>query len=176
MTNTSGAPVARTGRRLRGALIAFVVVAALVGVGLFIVGRYESSAKAIKAALTELEQRGQSLDAEGCVDATLAWNAECSAMKSLCDASVPRVLLACLGAADRGAWCESLGDRTSDTHFGYAECKARGLKGPKKKMCALAYRTIDGFCKKQPGAPAGDAEPVVGGSAPAPPPRSGTGR
>lgn len=175
MSDTSGAPDARRGPRHRGALIALGAVVALAGVGVFLVHRYEASEVAIAAALNEMKQRGQSLEPEGCVDETLAWNARCTAMKSLCDASVPRVMLACLGAKDRSEYCANLGDRSSDTGFGYAECKARGLQRSAKKMCALTYRAIDGFCKQQPASPAGGAEAAASGDSPAAEPAAGTG-
>lgn len=160
MTNTSEAPKAPVARPpTRTVLIVAAAIVALVGLGLFIVSRYESSQRAIALAVQELGEKGHALDAEGCVDEVLAWNRRCSAMKSLCDASVPRVMEACLAAQDRRAWCAGLGDTTSDTHFGYKECAARGLERSAKKMCALTYRVIDGFCKQQSSA---EAPPATG--------------
>ncbi|GMV42713.1 MAG: hypothetical protein AMXMBFR64_44290 [Myxococcales bacterium] len=157
MTNLDAPKAHAARRRTRAALIVVASMAALVGVGLVIVSRYEASERAVAQGVEELGERGRTLDAEGCVDAVLDWSDRCAGMKSLCDASVPRVMGACLAAQDRRAWCASLGDRTSDTHFGYRECAERGVKGAAKKKCAMTYRAIDSYCKQPSAAGTADA-------------------
>jgi hypothetical protein len=137
----------------RPVVIILVVFAALMAVGVVVIRRYIESERHIKAVLAEMTERGPDLDAEGCVDAVLEWAPRCTAMKTLCDASVPRVMEACLSGRDRDGYCASLGARASDTHFGVPECKARGVTRATKKVCALAYRAIDGFCRQHVGPP-----------------------
>ncbi|MCZ7587010.1 MAG: hypothetical protein M5R36_28715 [Deltaproteobacteria bacterium] len=79
----------------------------------------------------------------------MAWRRTCSAMSTECDASVDRLVRACLGAKDRRAYCRDLGDRSSSTHFGYQECVPYEKDRPLKKACALGFRVIDRFCKDE---------------------------
>lgn len=106
----------------------------------------ERSQGLVDQVLADAAAKGKGLDVEGCVDFAMAWYGGCEAMKSLCDASVGRVVAKCLGAQDRTVACAGLGDRTKDTHFGFHECKARGVDRWNKKACAESYRTIDRHC------------------------------
>lgn len=84
---------------------------------------------------------------EECIDAALAWTAECSGIKSMCDMYVDQVMVLCMESQPRRAYCEALGDRTMTTEFGARECFARGTqRNVDAEACAAAYRFIDGFC------------------------------
>lgn len=106
----------------------------------------ERSQVIVNQVLAEAASKGKVLEVEGCVDFAMAWYGGCEAMKSLCDATMGRVVSECLGAQDRAVACAGLGDTTKDTHFGFQECKARGVDRWNKKACAESYRTIDRHC------------------------------
>ena len=135
-------------RYVKKALLIGGVLAAMVAVSALIVRRFDVSERIVTAALVEMGERLLALDAEGCVDATLDWSLGCEAMRTICEASVQRVMHACLDARDRGTYCESVKEVRQDTHFGVEQCRARGVDRRGKKACALAYGTIDGFCKQ----------------------------
>jgi hypothetical protein len=124
---------------------ALLAIASLLGVLAFY--RYSQSERALVAELTAMAKRAASLDVDGCVSETLAWNKRCEAMKTLCDASVPRMMETCLRGADRSSRCRALGDRVMATQYGVAECKARG-RTRRDKPCALSYRAIASHCDR----------------------------
>jgi hypothetical protein len=107
--------------------------------------RFTRSDRYLQRTLKAIVQRGPSLSPEQCVDEVLVWSRRCQAMKSLCDASVPRMMEGCLWGADRRPFCGRLGDRVMATQFGFAECRARG-RDRRDKTCALAYRTLADHC------------------------------
>lgn len=135
-------PRRSSGPRVVATLLA---ISSLLGVLAFY--RYSQSERALVAALTAMAGRAASLDVEGCVDETLAWNKRCEAMKTLCDASVPRMMETCLRGADRSRRCRELGERVMATQYGVAECKARG-RTRRDKPCALSYRAIASHCER----------------------------
>jgi hypothetical protein len=100
----------------------------------------------MKVALMNAQVMGSTLDVLGCLDHTLSWYAKCDAMKSLCDGSVGRIMTRCLESQPRTQQCLQLGQATQDTHFGFAECKARGVNRWNKKACAESFRSLDRFC------------------------------
>jgi len=104
----------------------------------------------IKAELILASESGRGADPEGCVTHIMEWYGRCAAMKSLCDASVERMMGACLAGRDRSKECIPFVGRGSDASFGFAECKARGVDRLNKKACGNAYRSIDQFCSRQP--------------------------
>lgn len=114
--------------------------------------RYSMVMGYIKRTLEEPEQsfpwEAAVYSPEDCVDWALAWAAECSGIKSMCDMYVDRAMLECLQASDRLFYCERLGQRTETTEFGVPECRTRGVQRDiNKEACAMAYRTIDSYCK-----------------------------
>ena len=131
-------------RGLRLVLGGIVVLSTVLGVMAY--RRYRSSEDYIQASLEPFRQAGRRLDPEGCIDRVLSWHKDCAAMAGLCQAAVARLMGLCLRAQDRGAYCRSLGRSTTDTRFGYQECKRRGVKRHRKKACAGLYRTIDAHC------------------------------
>ncbi len=114
--------------------------------GLYAYYQYNVSEKHLIKTLAEIREKGKSLTYEQCVQEILDWAPHCAAMKSLCDASAPRLMEGCLSARDRAQECASLGDSTRDTHFGFKECKARNLSRSLGKTCGNAYRAMDTHC------------------------------
>ena len=112
--------------------------------------RFTVSERFLTRSFVVLERRGRTLTVEKCVDEVLRWGTRCEAMKSLCDASVPRQLEACLAGSDRSAYCRSIGQRYMATEFGVPECRARGIlhRGREKTNCALSYRAIAAYCAR----------------------------
>jgi hypothetical protein len=127
-------------------LVLTAVFAISVVLGVMAFARYRSSEKYIKAALAEMEVRGKKLPVEGCVDDILVWRTRCEAMAGLCQAAVSRLMGVCFRATDRRAYCQQLKVSTTDTRFGFKECKARGVKRHAKKACGGMYRVIDSHC------------------------------
>lgn len=144
-------------KRSRGLwIVLFVVFGVSTVLGVMAFARYRSSEKYIKSALAEMERRGKKLPVEGCVDEILAWRKRCEAMAGLCQAAVSRLMGVCFRATDRSAYCRGLAVSTTDTRFGFKECKARGVKRHAKKACAGMYRVIDSHChalKSKSGSP-----------------------
>jgi hypothetical protein len=88
------------------------------------------------------------LTPEECVDATLEWARQCTGIKSMCDMYVDRYMALCLESGDRNSFCHAIEGFTGTTEFGVPECRARGvLRNVDKEACAMAYRTVDGFCE-----------------------------
>jgi hypothetical protein len=133
-------------RRHNGVLVVGVLLVLATAIGVLAYWRFTVSEGYLRLDLDQVYADGSRLSVEQCVDETLRWGGHCKAMKSLCDASAPRIMHACLMARDRRATCEELGDSIRDTHFGFKECKARGVTRKNKKTCASAYRAIAGHC------------------------------
>ena len=111
--------------------------------------RYDQSEAHFAAVQREMDEKGKTLDPEGCVDAILEWHASCTANGPLCDHGVPKIMTHCLKAQDRTAMCESLDLRSARAQWVWGKCKDRGTpcKSRKKCPCADAYRAMDSFCR-----------------------------
>lgn len=114
--------------------------------GLYAYYNYNISEKHLIKSLALIREKGKTLSYEQCVQEIIDWAPHCEAMKSLCDASGPRLMEGCLSARDRTQECAILGDSTRDTHFGFKECKARNLPRNLDKACGKAYRAMDSHC------------------------------
>jgi hypothetical protein len=68
-------------------------------------------------------------------------------MKNLCDATVYRMMEACLSAAPRHEYCASVSSQSSSTAFGFDACAEQAKSRDIKKACAAAHRAIDAHCK-----------------------------
>ncbi len=139
--------VERRSSGLQVILILFLLAAVL---GVIAFWRFTRSDRFIQASIARVQSRAAALTPEGCVDWTVDWARTCSAMKALCDGSVPRLVEACLMASDRRAYCASLGDRYRATSFGVAQCRARLRPGNDlgKKTCALSYSAVARYCER----------------------------
>lgn len=128
-------------------VVALLAVVAVVTGG-FAFWRYRTSEQHILSQLDAFRAQGKQLTVEQCVDEVVDWSRRCAAMLSMCQASGSRMMVACLMARDRTAYCQSTTIATGDTHFGYKECQARNAtKGLPKKICATAYRVVDVHCR-----------------------------
>lgn len=84
---------------------------------------------------------------EDCVDATMAWAAECHGIKSLCDMYASYVMELCLNAGEHEAYCEEVQSQAVLRTFGAEECRLRGTRrNIDSESCAAAYTTIDDYC------------------------------
>ncbi|MBK8482680.1 MAG: hypothetical protein IPL40_16200 [Proteobacteria bacterium] len=116
--------------------------------------RYRQAEVELRAALVTLGQRGTQVSAEGCIDAALQWTQHCSALLDLCDASVSRVVNACLRATDRSADCRALGQTIEDPRVVFRRCAKHGAHGRRgNKNCVEAYRMLAASCRSGAGTP-----------------------
>jgi len=133
-----------------GLWVIVVIFAVSTAIAVFAAWRFSTSERDLKAAHQVFEEKGAELTVDECVDDVLDWREECTAMKSLCDSNVERMMAACLGARDRMAYCSSIGEAIGDAHFAAAACREHGLdrseRGP-WKHCGMAYRAIDLHCR-----------------------------
>ncbi|MCC6159242.1 MAG: hypothetical protein IT350_14425 [Deltaproteobacteria bacterium] len=128
-----------------------VVVALILGsiaIGAIAFWRYRSSEVVLTRARIDIEAKGPTLSPPECVESVVDWARHCEAMKTLCDASMPRMTKTCVEAADRRAYCDELGrDAWMSARFGYDECERLGVDRTAMKACALAYRSIANHCE-----------------------------
>jgi hypothetical protein len=99
-----------------------------------------------------MAESGKELSVEGCVDEVLTWRGQCSAMATLCDRSIGRMMEICMNAADRTSYCAGIAaTETVRTTFGFEECKARGEHETRrrKKVCGTIYRAAAAHCDGQ---------------------------
>lgn len=125
-------------------IVVLMTVATAMGVLAF--WRFSESDRFLSHVMGEMEGVGKSASAEQCVDEVVKRAATCEAMKSLCDASAPRWMGACLRGQDRAAYCSRLGDKPKATSFGFKACKDRHVDRRTKSACASAYRSIAAHC------------------------------
>ncbi len=127
-------------------LLSIFVLSGVLGIVAY--WRFTRSDRYLAAAFAQIQQRGKALTPEQCIDEVIGWTHRCEAMKSLCEASIPRMTELCLAAADRRDYCASLGQAVRSTEFGVPECRARGaIKREAKKVCALCYRGVATHCE-----------------------------
>jgi hypothetical protein len=116
--------------------------------GIFAYAQFDRSEKHLTERLLEFRALGESATEQQCIDAVMEWVPQCSAMKSLCDDSVQRMMVACLIGQKRIEMCNEVEPIRRKTSFGYHECAARGLDRSGKKACASVYRAIDKYCEE----------------------------
>ncbi len=125
---------------------------------LYLFARYSQTLSYVRATIGDVDNgvapevefpwAAVDLTPEECVDATLQWARDCTGIKSMCDMYVDRYMGLCLESAERTAFCHAIEGFTGTTEFGVPECRARGvLRNVDKEACAMAYRTVDGFCQ-----------------------------
>jgi hypothetical protein len=131
-------------RLVLGTISVLVVV-----LGVLAYWRYTVSELHFARAIAHFDERGKTLDAEGCVTEVLEWHRTCEANKPLCDDGVVRIMTHCLTAADRSATCNTVELGSAKAQWVFAKCQERGspCADRKKCACASAYRTIDSFCR-----------------------------
>jgi hypothetical protein len=116
--------------------------------GVLALRNYLNTDRYLHGVLRDMAKRGKGLTAEQCVDAVLRWRKECRGSRVLCDNFSGRVMRTCLEARDRRAFCERLPADSTTTHFGYQDCKDRGVTRQTKRACASAFRMIDVHCRR----------------------------
>lgn len=111
---------------------------------------YTRGEEVVRAALPAFDEKGKSLDAEGCIDEVIAWHKTCDATSIMCNKGVLPAMYHCLKAQDRAADCAKLPETEGmDGKWVFVTCKERGTqcKRTKECACAEAYRAIDSFCR-----------------------------
>lgn len=111
---------------------------------------YTHGERVVQAALPVLAEQGKALDAEGCIDAVLAWHKQCDATAVICNHGVKQAMYHCLKAQDRAQQCTALpASESMDGKWVFITCKERGslCKRTKDCACADAYRAFDSFCR-----------------------------
>ncbi len=121
-----------------------------VAIGIFLYSQYARSERVLMRDLDTIRDQGRALTPEGCIDAVLGWWKGCEAMSGLCDMSVPRMMMTCLQAADRSAYCSAHPSDTTAATFGKQQCKDKGFTSTKQQRatCAFCYRSVDYHCKE----------------------------
>lgn len=128
------------------------IAAASLLLGGFSYARYRQAEVELRGALVNLRQQGAQLDAEGCIEAGLQWTRRCNALLDLCNASVSRVVNACLQARDRRAECRSFGRSLEDARVVFRRCAKHGAEGRRgHKNCVEAYRMLAATCREGDG-------------------------
>lgn len=151
MSQENTLPTPPTGspqRRHAGFLVVAGILLISTIMGVLSFRSYLASEKYLIEARENMAQEGSRLTSDQCVDAVLQWAPQCSAMKSLCDASVPRMMHSCLAARDRRADCMNLGASSRDTHFEYRQCQARGVDKKMRKTCGNTYQALVAHCER----------------------------
>lgn len=151
MTSSPPPSVATADGRGRSARLVLLVVFSLSSVlGVLAYWRYQQSERFIRGSIAAFGVRGAKATVEQCVDQVVVWTESCRAMIGLCDASVSRMMNACLKGQDRSQACAAiLPNATADTRFGHEACIKRGVTRRTKKACAAAYRMIAAHCQLQ---------------------------
>lgn len=136
------------GPSLRAVLLGVLVVGALMALQMH--RAYVRGEQVVHAALPELTEKGKSLDAEGCIDAVIAWHKQCDATAVMCNKGVLQAMYHCLKSQDRAADCNKLpATEGMDGKWVFVTCKERGSQCRRTKDCACAdaYRAFDSFCR-----------------------------
>lgn len=144
------------GEPARSAKAAWIVIgiAMLIGaaLGVFVYLRAADGSVVIAHDFKAMRERGAQLEAEACVEESLAWfNDRCDAVGKMCIDAVPRMVGECLAARDRSATCAEIGNDLKPSQWAYDRCKALGIdrksEKPVKESCTLAWRALDSWCK-----------------------------
>lgn len=118
--------------------------------GVFVYWRYAASETYVKEGIAQMDAQGATLDADGCVDAALAWFEGCEAHNTnaaVCEQGLKLVSFHCLRAAPRDAACEAY-QGSPNGRWVYDTCESRGMRCVNKRECACAtvFRTFESFC------------------------------
>lgn len=132
-------------------LVLGTITVLVLALGVLAYWRYTVSEKHFAHAIAHFDERGKSLDVDGCVAEVLEWHRTCEANKALCDNGVVRIMTHCLTAADRSATCSEVELGSAKAQWVFAKCQDRGTPCADRKKCACAdaYRTIDSFCRHE---------------------------
>lgn len=121
--------------------------------------RYAESERWVAQGIAQMQSQGQSLDAEGCIDAAVTWHDACEdegANAAVCLQGVKLVLFHCLAAKPRVEACEPYmvpqldpRGKVDPGDWVYMRCIDRGMTCKQRRECACAetYRTLESFCR-----------------------------
>ena len=127
--------------------MSFAVLA--VSLSIIKVVTFNHSEAEILQSLKNLENRGATVDAEGCIDAVIDWRRNCEANKVMCNQTVALAMAHCLAQQDRSDTCTSLTTTDATGQWVFDVCQARGTpcEVRSKCVCADAYRALHSFCR-----------------------------
>lgn len=104
----------------------------------------KNSVTSIQGSLKQIRTEGKELSPQQCASRVLRWANQCGAMRSLCDASVHRMMGQCLEGQPRKKVCMAMDLKNSKAHFTFAQCKKRELQKSRrwKKICGGIYSAL----------------------------------
>lgn len=114
--------------------------------------RYARSEQWVKTGIEQMQVKGKTLDAQGCIDASIEWNNACEendANSAVCLHAIKLQIFHCLKAQPRDADCETIANPPNEGKWVYAVCEERGNRCINKRECACAqaFRSYDSFCR-----------------------------
>lgn len=136
-------------RSTRGAWIVIGLTLCLsFGLALFSYSQLKTSSRYIESSVYGFTEYGKKLDVVGCAEKALQWNQQCTALKSLCVASLQRLVGACLNAKQRMETCKQMNLGRNQGNFTFMRCKPKNLQRDRdaKKACAYAYGAVWSYC------------------------------
>ena len=133
--------------------------------GYSVVSDYRAYAKYVKETIRERPEppawTRSAFSPGDCVNASMDWIAGCPGMEDFCRGMVPQLINECMASQDRRSWCRTEAADRKKTSFGYQICEARReAKGDaertriRKQRCAIALRSLAGYCDELARAPA----------------------
>ena len=133
-------------------VLSLLGLSVLLGTLLFV--RYAQADRFLVASTRSLQEQGARLDAQGCVDATIAWWEECDVLETVCDSTVDHVMKACLSGADRTSDCAAIGASLKTTRPDHERCGSASedegsygsIERKRSNACASTYRALDSWC------------------------------
>jgi hypothetical protein len=134
-----------------GYKVVTIILLVSLAIGVTAYYRFVQSEKHLTSTLAHFLEIGPQKSALGCVEDVVEWSKNCSAMLSLCEDSVQRMMGACLQGRSREDECAAVESVRRKTSFGYDDCSARGLDRVRKRACADAYRAFDKYCEDRVG-------------------------
>lgn len=121
--------------------------------------RYAESERWVAKGIAQMEQDGEGLDPEGCIDAAVHWHDACEqegANAAVCLQGIKLVLFHCLAAKPRVEPCKPYmvpqldpQGKVDPGDWVYMRCIDRGMTCKQRRECACAesYRTLESFCR-----------------------------
>jgi|GEM_PF-2377506 len=136
-------------RSARGAWIVIGLTLCLsFGLALFSYSQLKTSSRYIESSVHAFAEYGKKLGVVGCAEKALQWNQQCTALKSLCVASLQRLVGACLNAKQRIETCKRMNLGRNQGNFTFMRCKPKNLQRDRdaKKACAYTYGAVWSYC------------------------------
>lgn len=134
-----------------GYKVVTIILLVSIAIGVTAYYRFVKSEKHLTSTFEHFLAVGSEKTAFDCVDEVVEWSKRCSAMLSLCEDSVQRMMTACLQGKSRSEACAAVEPERRKTSFGYDDCAKKGLDRVRKRACADAYRAFDKFCDDREG-------------------------